>query len=115
MDKAFSLTPDALEALLHTARTSPDGEAAPETPAPKPEPAGPADSAHTPAAILLTLLEACRGESGRNAQSEALLLALRPHLRPERRVQVERIAELIRLARAVYTGYQTMSGGEKDA
>ncbi|MDR1156758.1 MAG: hypothetical protein LBK75_00405 [Oscillospiraceae bacterium] len=108
MDTSFPLAPDAPEALLHTAHTSPPG--------PEPsEPADTVDDAHTPAAVFLALLEACRSEADDTTRGETLLLALRPYLRPERRAQVERIAELVRLARAVYTGYQTTSGGEKHA
>ncbi|MDR2671256.1 MAG: hypothetical protein LBC26_06015 [Oscillospiraceae bacterium] len=96
----------------------PPASDAPETPAPGPVPGGPsaaADTTRTPATALLALLEACRGAAGDNTHGEALLLALRPYLRPERRAQVERIAELVRLARAVHAGYQTTSGGETHA
>ncbi|MDR0380619.1 MAG: hypothetical protein LBH86_01305 [Oscillospiraceae bacterium] len=116
MDKAFPLTPDALGALFRAARAPSGGAATPETPAPEPKPAEPADSeARTPATVLLALLDACREAGGASGDSEALLLALRPYLRPERRAQVERVAELVRLARAVYGGYQTTSGGEEHA
>jgi len=53
--------------------------------------------------------------NGGNDQRDAVLLSLKPYLRNERQAKLDRVSQMMRLARTARVGWNTFFGGDKNA
>ena len=65
--------------------------------------------------MLSGLMNLVGAYSGGDDRREAVLLSIKPYLRNERQAKLERVSQMMRIARTARLGFKTFLGGGKDA